>query len=244
LYRDDDRVARYDVDSSLIGFDLGSEFYRYGELRLGVVYGVIKPTLDTGPQALSPGDSSVKQGGYTLRLVFDQMDSVSFPRSGWRGGARVYNSNTDLGADQPYTKWDAEGVVAVSFGDHTFNIAVKAGDKMGSDPLPRYDQFQWGGFLVQSGYATGQLAGESLKFGRIMYYHRIMRGTFLDGAYGGFSLEAGKIGEPLVPGNSDDWLKSGSIYVGSDTPIGPAYLGYGRAADGNDAFYFYLGKPF
>jgi NTE family protein len=77
-----------------------------------------------------------------------------------------------------------------------------------------------------------------------MYYHRIMSGTLLEGAYGGVSLEAGRIGNPLVAGNSEDWLKSSSVFIGSDSPIGPLYLGYGRAEDGNSSFYFYLGRPF
>lgn len=244
LYQDDNRIARYDMKSTVAGIDFGSQFYRWGELRLGVEKGVLKPSLDTGPETLSPGDPSIKQGAYTLRLIFDQLDSANFPRSGWRGGAKIYDADEGLGADEPYKKWDIDAVGVFSFGNHTFNLAAKMGDKMGDDPLPRYDQFQWGGFLQMSGYSTGQLVGESLKFGRVMYYHRIMKGTLLDGAYGGFSLEAGKVGNPLIATNSDELLKSGSIFVGSDTPLGPAYLGYGRAADGNSAFYFYLGKPY
>ena len=154
------------------------------------------------------------------------------------------NSNSQIGADDNYTKWDADGSAAYSFGEHTFHFSAKAGGKMGSDPLPRYDLFQWGGFLQQSGYRTGQLLGENIKFGRVMYYHRIMRGTLFEGAYGGVSLEAGKVGNPLVPGNPDGLLKSASVFVGADSPIGPAYLGYGRAAGGTSSFYFYLGRPF
>lgn len=244
LYRDHDAIASYDMNSTLLGFDIGSQFYRYGELRIGLVSGVLKPTLDTGPEVLSPGSSSVRQGAYTLRLIFDQLDNASFARSGWRGGLKIYDSNGGLGAEDVYTKWDIDGAVVFSFGDHTFNLGAKVGDRAGSNPLPRYDQFQWGGFLQMSGHATGQLIGQSVQFGRLMYYHRIMKGTLLDGAYGGLSLERGRVRDPLVPGNEEGWIRSGSIFLGSDTPIGPAYLGYGRADDGNDAFYFYLGKPY
>ncbi|HSO45030.1 MAG TPA: esterase, partial [Rhodoferax sp.] len=66
----------------------------------------------------------------------------------------------------------------------------------------------------------------------------------LEGAYGGVSLELGKVGSPLVQGSPEGWLKSGSLFIGADTPVGPAYLGYGRAMDGNQSFYFFLGKPF
>jgi len=244
LYRDDDRVASYEMTSMLAGIDIGSHFNRYGELRLGVLGGKLNPELDTGPEILSPGDDSITQGAFTSRLILDQLDSVHFPRSGWRASMNAFNANSALGADDEYTKWDADANAVFSFGNNTFNFAVKSGDKLGDDPLPRYDQFQWGGFLTGSGYATGQLAGESLQFGRVMYYHRILRSSIFEGAYSGFSLEASRIGDPLVPGNSEEWLRSASVFLAADSPIGPMYLGYGRAEDGNSSFYFYLGRPF
>lgn len=244
LYQDDDRVASYEVTSTLAGIDIGTNFKRYGELRLGILGGKLKPQLDTGPQSLSPGENKITQGAFTSRLILDQLDSVHFPRSGWSVGAHVLSSNSTLGADDEYTKWDAKANAAYSFGNHTFNFALKAGGKLGNDPLPRYDQFQWGGFLQQSGYSTGQLLGEELQFGRMMYYHRILPGSMLEGAYSGFSLEAGRIGNPLVPGNTADWLTSASVFIASDSPLGPVYLGYGRARDGNSSFYFYLGIPY
>jgi len=244
LYQGDNRIATYDVDSGLVGVDVGAQFKQYGVLRVGVVRGTVSPRLDTGPQSLSPGAPHIAQGGYKASLVLDQLDSTHFPRYGWRTGLHAYNSNDQLGADDPYTKWDAEATGAYSFGEHTLNLAVKGGGALGSDPLPRYDLFQWGGFLQLSGYKTGQLVGQDLRYGRVMYYHRILRGSLLDGAYGGVSLETGRVGGPLVPGNSDAWLRSASIFVAADTPVGPAYLGYGHAQDGNSSIYFYLGRPF
>jgi len=244
LYQGDRRIATYDTSSALAAVDFGVVLGQYGELRVGIEGGTLEPKLDTGPESLSPGASNVSRGAYELRLLFDRFDSIHFPRYGWRGGVKVYNSNSQLGADNDYTKWDADAAGAYSFGEHTINVAVKFGGKMGSDPLPRFDLFQWGGFLQQSGYATGQLAGGTLKYGRVMYYHRILRGTLLEGAYGGASIEFGKVGNPLVPGNPDGLLKSASLFVAVDSPIGPMYLGYGRANDGNSSMYFYLGRPF
>ena len=244
LYQGDNRIATYDVDSGLVGVDVGAQFKQYGVLRVGLRRGTVSPSLDTGPQSLSPGPSHVAQGGYKASLILDQLDNTHFPRYGWRTGLHVYNSDGQLGADDPYTKWDAEATGAYSFGEHTLNLAAKGGGALGSDPLPRYDLFQWGGFLQLSGYKTGQLIGQDLRYGRVMYYHRIMKGSLLDGAYGGVSLETGRVGGPLVPGNSDAWLRSASVFVAADTPVGPAYLGYGHAQDGNSSFYFYLGRPF
>ena len=244
IYQESDRIATYDVLSAVAGADAGINFGRYGEARFGLLGGTLEPSLSTGPDWLVPEQSSVRLGAMTARVVLDQLDSVHFPRYGWRAGLKVYRSTDALGADDNYTKWTADANGAYSFGEHTFNLAVKGGGKIGSDALPAYDLFQWGGFLQQSGYSTGQLVGENMQYGRLMYYHRIMRSSILEGAYGGISYEVGKVGHPLVPGNPDGVLRSGSIFIASDTPIGPAYLGYGVAEDGNRSFYFYLGRPF
>lgn len=244
LYSGDNRLGRYDFVTNQVGFDVGAQFRQYGVLRLGVQRGTLSPSLDTGPLYLSPTQSKIDTGAYRARLFFDRLDSAIFPRKGYNLGLNVYDSTTALGAQDNYTKWDIDGTTAHSFGNHTFTFSVKAGGRIGSDPLPYYDQFQWGGFMQQSGYKTGQLYGENMTYGRAMYFHRIMRSSLLEGAYGGFSLEAGRVGGPLVPGSPEGLLKSGSVFVASDTPLGPAYLGYGRAADGNDSFYFYLGRQF
>ena len=98
--------------------------------------------------------------------------------------------------------------------------------------------------MRQSGYATDQLIADSFEYGRILYTHRISRSSLLDGAYGGISLEMTNLGEPLVPGNIHGELRSVGLFLGTDSPLGPVYLGYGRAEDGNSAFYFYLGNPY
>jgi NTE family protein len=244
IYQGQNNIASYTISSAQLGVAVGANFKRYGELRVGLVGGALKPQLETGSVVLAPDNARIPQGAINATLRLDRLDSVHFPRSGWRFGADVFSSNTGLGAEQSYNRWVADGTAAYSMGDHTINLAFKAGGKLGSDPLPAYSWFQWGGFQQQSGYKTGQLLANSMTYGRIMYYHRIMRGTMLDGAYGGVSLEAGRYGVPLLPDAPTGLLTSGSIFVGADTPIGPAYLGYGRAADGNQSFYFFLGRPF
>ena len=37
---------------------------------------------------------------------------------------------------------------------------------------------------------------------------------------------------------------AGSAFVGTDTPLGPIYLGYGAAEGGHDAIYFFIGQSF
>jgi NTE family protein len=242
LYRGNDRVAIYNVGSGIGGIDLGVHFAQYGEMRVGAEAGRVIPKLDTGSVILQSG-IRYDTGGIRTRLRFDQLDNVNFPRHGWGADLSLYNSMTSFGATDAYDKWYASGGAAYTYGEHTVRVNLVGGGRLGSNPLPGYDQFQWGGFLKQSGYATGQLVGSSLQFGQVVYFHRLVQGGLFDGAYGGVSLEAGKYGSPLVPGNTSGPLKSMALFVGTDSPVGPAYFGYGRAADGQGSFYFYLGRP-
>jgi len=243
IFNDDQRLAIFDLNYARAGLDLGSQFTRYGELRLGAVFGQVRASVDTGPSSLEPNPNKANQGAFRARLFFDQLDNANFPRSGYGGSLHVFNSQTGLGATQNYTKWSLDGQGAHSFGDHTFNLGLKAGGKIGNDPIPAYDQFNWGGFLQQSGYRTGALLGQSIAFARLVYYNRLARFTLVPGIYAGFSLEAGRVGQPLIPGNQTGTLLSAAAFLGLDSPLGPVYLGYGRTENGFGSFYFYLGRP-
>jgi len=244
LYKGEERIAVYNVGSRLAALDVGVTFGQYGSFRLGIEGGQLIPRLDTGPSLIDPSDVNYARGAFRTGLIFDQLDNVNVPRQGWSANVSVYNSSSSLGADASYAKWLAGGTLVQSFGENTVRFSARAGGKIGSDPLPAYDLIQWGGFLSQSGYATGQLVGASLQYGQLMYYRRIVRGGILDGAYGGVSLEVGNYTSPLVPGNASGVLKSIAFFVAADSPVGPAYLGYGRSADSTQSFYFYLGRPF
>jgi len=243
IFNGNTRFAQYDLRRADFGFDVGSQFTKYGEARAGVIIGEQNATLSTGPAFLSPGPGHIQRRAITGRLLVDQLDNINFPRSGYGGTVNIYASQGGMGATDTYTKGDISGTWAHSIGNNTLSLAFKAGGNIGGPPLPNYDLFQWGGFLQQSGYSTGQLIGGNLQFARLVYYNKLIHQTFFDGAYAGFSLEAGRVGAPLVPGSPTGLLKSAAAFFGIDSPIGPFYIGYGRAAGGNYAFYLFLGKP-
>ena len=76
-----------------------------------------------------------------------------------------------------------------------------------------------------------------------MYYRKLSKAVLTEGVYAGASLEAGRVGGQLVPGNPTGMLTSGSLFLAADTPLGPVYLAYGYADKDNSAVYFYLGLP-
>jgi NTE family protein len=242
VFSDSQRIARYDVHRTYAAFDVGTDLTKYGEARIGVLAGRVNASLDTGPPIAPSVRAS--EGAFTAQAIIDELDSANFPRNGFSGSAHIFASTKALGADNVYTKWDADWLSAYSYGPHTLQVAAKAGAAFGDQPIPAYDMFTWGGFLQQSGYPTGALLGERLTFGRAVYTYRIAQVQVLGSLYAGVSLEAGRMDKPLVnPGSPTGTLYSIAAFFGVDSPLGPVYLGYGWAADGNRSAYFYLGRP-
>ena len=241
VFEGSQRIARYNIRSAEAAIDVGADLGRYGEARIGVLSGALRATLETGPESLEP-PGRVQQGAVTARFVYDQLDNANFPHFGNAASVHLFSSNKVLGADDTYTKWDANWIGAYSFGPHTLQGAVKVGGAL-SGTLPRYDLFQWGGLLQQSGYPTGALVGGQLTFGRLVYIYKLRERQLFEGLYAGGSLELGRMDQPLVPNNAPGLLKSIGLFFGVDTVLGPLYLGYGFAADGNRSAYLFLGRP-
>ncbi|GAB2582747.1 patatin-like phospholipase PlpD [Ramlibacter solisilvae] len=243
LFQADQRIATFDTHGPLVGVDLGAQFTRYGETRLGLFYRRITSSLDTGPPQFTPSPDTFTHAGLRWFTLVDQLDNVSFPQAGYAGSLEVIGASQEMGSDASFARVEASGIGAKTFGDHTFQLAFRLGERLGTHPLPPERMFQWGGFLQQSGYPTGALLGENLRFARLVYTNRLVRWSLLDGVYAGASLEVGRVGQPLLPNNEQGTLYSGALYIAVDTPLGPFYLGYGRASRGFHSFYLFLGKP-
>jgi NTE family protein len=242
LFLDGDRIARYDVKSAHAGLDFGVQVTRWGEARIGILRGALNAELDTGPASLAPTAADrVQQGAITAQLRFDQLDSITLPRRGFAANAYFYSSEADLGADETYAKWDADFVGAYSFGEHTVQLGLQGSGSI-SGTRPRYDQAYLGGFLHLSGLRTFELYGDEMRLGRLVYQHRLLRQTLMEGMYIGISLEAGQVRDPVVTGNRTDVLTGGSIFLAMDTLLGPVYLAYGVAEGDRESVYFLLGR--
>ncbi len=236
-------VARYVLHEGLAGLDLGVRLGRAAELRGGVETGRIQQRLDAGPRALSPGPERVGVGAWHLRLRADEYDRVVAPLKGFAATGGLFASRATLGAESTYTRWDVSGSGAESLGNSTVDLGATFKGHFGANDLPRYDVYQWGGFLQQSGYRIGSLNGQSLQFARAIYRYKLAPLPFLNGLYAGLSFEAGRLGHPIVAGEPTRTMKSASVFFLLDSPVGPLYLAYGRARDGSSSVYLYIGEP-
>ncbi len=243
VFEDDNELAEYSAPYALTGVDLGTQFTRYGELRLGLYYGITRPSLNYGQSVLPSDAKTARLAGVRLRGYFDQLDNLNFPRSGWATSFQFVKGVEGLGSDTGYDQWDASAVAARSWGRHTINVALRGSGPVSGDDRPIYIAQPWGGFLQQSGFQTGQLLNRRYVYGRLNYFYRVFSVPLFEGLYAGVAGEVGNYGPPLVEGNPSGTLYSGAAYLAFDSPLGPMYLGYGAAKGGNSALYFFLGRP-
>ena len=251
VFEGDQRVARYNVGRLRVGADLGTTLSGF-ELRAGPYFGRTDNTLDTGSVSLPEGGNT--DSGVSARLLYDTLDSAAAPRSGLRFTVDSMTPLKALGSDVEYTRTLLTATSATSFGPHTVAGTLRAGTSFGSD-MPYYDQFPLGGFFRLSGYANEQFRANDMAFAGLAYYRQVasLPPPLGRGLYLGASLEAGWMssGEVRNPVtfrslvlNPEDTRYGGSVFFGSDTWIGPAYLGLGLSGTGESTVYVLIGGQF
>ena len=198
----DTPTSEYSLPTALAGVDFGTQFTRYGEVRLGLFGGVTKPKLNSG-SALIDDEQSSTIAGVRLRGYFDQLDSLNFPKDGWAGTFQLVKGMEALGSDIDYDRWEASLVLAKSFGRHTLNLAMRGSGPISEDRAPAYVSTPWGGFLQQSGFQTGQLLNERYIYGRLIYNYRLLTVPLFEGLYAGVSAEVGRLRPAAGRGQSD-----------------------------------------
>jgi len=243
VFGSDRREARYVIYDARAGVDLGARIGRAAELRAGLLTGGLDQRLDQGEALLAPTPAHVREGAWRLQMQVDELDRPVVPRSGYEASGSLWSSRGALGADASYTRWELGASEAQSFGDNTLDLGVNFGGRFGGGELPHYQVFQWGGFLHQSGYRIGALDGQSLQFARAVYEYKLAPLPLLNGLYAGMSVEAGRLGRPISSDRPTGTMKSVSMFLLLDGPIGPIYLAYGRARSGASSVYLYLGQP-
>jgi NTE family protein len=244
-YIGDDWVGEYKVNTIRGGLDLGWQG-RLGELRLGFFQGSLKTdakfgVLSTGSGRLVP-EYDLRQGGWTGRLVIDQLDSVAFSREGLLLEGSFFVTDPSYGGDDDYNKTEIKFLKPFNFDRHTATLGLFWGESPESK-LPAYDLFQMGGFQRFSGYGLDQLVGESYYMGRLVYTYRFaeLPQVLGRGVYLGGSLEAGEVSNRFDPTTASGTLFCGSLFFAADTILGPFYVAYGQAKDGTASFYLMLG---
>ena len=243
VFRDDRRVARYDIARTRAGADLGTTLENGIEARVGAYFLSNDTQVDTGPKALPEG--SVNESGARVRVSYDTLDSPYLPRTGNRVTLEVNRPLPSMGAETDFTRAYARWTGAWAFGEHTVSTDVRGGSSFG-DHMPFYEQFALGGFTRLSGNPNERFRGNQMALGNLIYHRQIatLPAPLGRGLYVGGSLEAGRLWDvEEAIDNPSRWRFGSSVFFGADTWIGPVFLAYGLSDEGDHTLYFMLGRP-
>jgi NTE family protein len=147
-----------------------------------------------------------------------------------------------LAAEDAYDQLLLSLVHARTWSRNTLLTTVRY-DSTISGETPAFALFRIGGFRDLSGLNSGEFSGQHVARVGASYYREI-GDLALFPAFVGLSAEFGNAWDNRDDISADDAILGKSIWAGVDTPVGPVFMGYGRAEDGQDAFYLFLGRLF
>lgn len=228
-------------------FDFGWVFGNWAELRLGGSLGGLNLSDTSEPTSLPPGwntDTTIGAG-----FTFDTLDSVVFPRHGTRARIQYVDHIAALGSEFTRNTISAEVIQPFTFGATTLLFSARGGTTFDLSQQfvdSNIGDFRLGGFLNLSGTPFNSLIGQKLAFGRIIGFHQLGQDAPILNipVFVGASFETGNVWAiNSEPGANNGLIYAGSVFIGSDTPIGPVWLAYGQSTEGG-AIYFVIGRLF
>jgi NTE family protein len=245
LFEDQRRIAEYRVRTFEYGMDFGRDFSNWGEIRAGLVRDAGNSSLIIGDPILTTGAFDEKE--FFVRMSYDTLDNVNFPRYGQQASVEWRGDRTALGSDEDGDRLAVNYLTARSFGRQTAVFWTSAGATLDGSTTDVRKLFQLGGFLNLSGLKQDSLLGPNYGIARVLFYRQIGRGGpgFLDvPVYIGTSFEVGNVWQQRGDASWGSAHKDASLFLGLDTLIGPVYIGSGVGDGGTRNFYLFLGRTF
>ncbi|MEO3738280.1 patatin-like phospholipase family protein [Shewanella baltica] len=248
LYDNNNRLLTFDKKTHTIELGIGYNYTSQGTIELGLV--AEKGAIIN--DAWLSRDLDFSSYGAYFRFGYDSLDSISFPTSGNRVTLNVYVRNEDFddiiddNQNQYSVQIEADWKGALSVGNHAFvgKASISTNDNDGMNTL---HLSELGGFLNLSGYHKDSLTGAHKVFGAFVYQYDLGRdalGMTDYPLYLGWSLEAGNVWDERSEVTLTDLIYASSLYIGTDTSMGPAAIGFGITDLGDKSFYLFVGKNF
>ena len=215
----------------------GREFGKWGRAWVGVTRGTGERSVRIGDPTTPDQDFDIGEATFTLED--DRLDSLYFTRDGHSALALYRFSDKGLGASENFEQVVFSGRIAKSFSK---NVWMLYGDYKStiSGVAPPERLFRVGGLFNLSGFEYNQLSGQNFaQVGGVYRRDFLNLGPIQLSA--GMSLELGNVWQNRSDMSFDDALFGGSVFIGSNTPLGPVYFGWGNSEKSNGTFYVSLG---
>jgi NTE family protein len=241
FYSKTNPAALYWLYRSNIGMDVGYEFSRFRELRIGYEVGYLDTKLRLGTPPFAP--LSGRTGAARLHLVTDHTDDPVVPRRGYRAETvfRWYDTSPNAASAFPFLNQTLEyyqplsplgSVLMAASGGSTFGVK--------NTGIP---QFFLGGTLRLSAYGLNELQGDQYYYFRGGYLHDLWTLPPLLGkkVYATGIYEFGK-----MYGTTNESRFPNDVAIGliAQTALGPMFVGASAGDTGHYKWFFQLGHVF
>ena len=237
-------VVQYRVKMLKAGLDLGRQFDDWGEIRVGLRRGYGTYGVNIGDPSL--GSENFNRGGTFAAFRYNTIDNFDYPQHGADANIIWQANLRQLGSDTSENSLLLSGTKAITWGDNTLLPRIEVQTMLNGDGLLQ-DSFSIGGFLNLSGHMADELSGQHTVLGSLVYLRKISHlglGNLKMQMFWGGSVEAGNAWNRREDISFSTLMAAGSVFIGADSFLGPAYIGYGQAEGGQQMVYFSIGQKF
>ncbi len=240
MYSRADRIAAYRMSRAVGGVDVGYEFDRFSEVRLGHEDGYFSANLQLGTAAL--GTPQGRTGMTSLRYRMDRLDNPVIPRKGvsvWTSFKWV-DANPGAKSAYPVAETQLQFFRQITNPASVF-IAADGGTTFGRDQQG-FPEFSLGGPLRLGAYGVNELLSNQYFYFKTGYIRELVKlpafigkASYFTGAY-----EIGKV-YGIEPSRLPNDFVAGVTVV---TIMGPVFIGGSWGDSGHRKAFFQLGKVF
>ncbi len=245
-------IAEYDLKRFLLGVDLGMNFGKYAELRVGIQYKRLNAKLRIGdPNKLPIG--TTEEELIRVSFGYDTLDDRVFPRKGRRikFNSEIYNQS--FGSESDYQKITLDMRQMFPLNRRLTLITNASIFTFLHSTAPIYESFSIGGLNYLAGYPEGDIGG---KHALVFQFGGLYKPTNLPTTHKQREvlsalgirliglLHAGNAWDNYKDINMSDLLYGGLAGFVWDTPFGSLLLGTGYTKEGSLNYYLSLGHLF
>ncbi len=240
LFSRADRIADYRLNRVVGGLDVGYEFGRFSEARLGYDDGYFSANLQVGAPKL--GMLQGRTGVTSLQYRLDYLDDPVIPRKGAAVWTTLQWVDANPGANSSYPVAETQTQLFRPVTRSASLFLIAEGGTIFDHRQQGFPEFSLGGPLRLASYGVNELLTNQYFYFKTGYIHELVKlpafigkASYFTGAY-----EVGK-----VYGNEPSRLPNDAVAgVTVVTVLGPAFIGASWGDSGHHKAFFQLGKVF
>jgi len=186
----------------------------------------------------------------TAGLYFgvDTLDRTDWPTEGQRvqlRGQKFFDLSEGGALDAE--RFEASWLYAFDVADYGVLLNARYGKLETDELIIGFDStFELGGFRQLSAFRENSLPVDELTYGSVEVFNRLGDSGFLVDipVYVGAIAEYGRIPLAFFEIDEVEDAYSGALYIGAETPVGPAFLGAAYGNSDDVKFFFRFGRTF